>query len=93
MDYGSSIVANKWQRVRIAFKANTPGVADGRFVMKYDDVTVFDITGQYFAAKDELDTFIFTNYDAKPGDNFTDPMIYVDDLEFRTGAGSFDCIK
>jgi hypothetical protein len=91
-DYGSAIQTGGWQRVRTAFRANAPGASDGRFVWMFDDVVVLDITGEYTAAGEQLDTFMFTNYDFEPGDGITQPQLYIDDWTMRTGAGTFGCL-
>ena len=91
-DYGSAVQSGSWQRVRTAFRANAPGASDGRFVWMFDDVAVLDITGEYVAAGEQLDTFMFTNYDIVPGDGLTEPKVYIDDWTVRTGPGSFDCL-
>lgn len=91
-DYGSAVVQDRWLLVRAAYRPNTPGSADGRFLWMFDDTTVLDLTDEFFGAADELDTFMFTNYDFVPEDGITDPRIYVDDLLVITGEGAFDCL-
>jgi hypothetical protein len=91
-DYGSAIVQDRWLLVRAAYRPNTPGSADGRFLWMFDDTAVLDLTDEFFGAADEMDTFMFTNYDFVPEDGITDPRIYVDDLVVITGEGAFDCL-
>jgi hypothetical protein len=91
-DYGSAVEQDRWMLVRAAYRPNTPGSADGRFLWMFDDATVLDLTDEFFGAADEMDTFMFTNYDFVAGDGITDPRIYVDDLLVITGEGAFDCL-
>jgi hypothetical protein len=90
--YGSAVQRDVWQHVRAAFRPNAPGVADGRFRWTFDDTAVLDLTDEFVAADDALDTFMFTNYDFVAGDGITNPRIFIDDLVVRTGAGAFDCM-
>lgn len=92
VDYGDAIRRDAWMRVRAAYRPNTPGSADGRFVWMFDDTAVMDLTDEFFGAGDELDTFMFTNYDFVPSDGISDPRIFVDDLVVITGDGAFDCL-
>jgi hypothetical protein len=90
--YGTAVQRGVWQRIRAAFRPNAPGVADGRFVWTFDDAVVLDLTDEFVASEDALDTFMFSNYDFVAGDGITSPRIFVDDLVVRTGAGAFDCM-
>jgi hypothetical protein len=90
--YGGAVQRQIWQRIRAAFRANTSGQADGRFVWMFDDVALLDLTDEFVVDADELDTFMFTNYDFVAGDGITHPQIYIDDLVVRTGPGAFDCM-
>jgi hypothetical protein len=90
--YGNAVKSGSWQRVRTAFRANAPGSSDGRFVWMFDDSVVLDLSGQFVGSGEQLDTFMFTNYDIKAGDGITQPAVYIDDWSVRTGPGTFDCI-
>jgi hypothetical protein len=92
IDYGDAIQRDVWSRVRVAYRPNTPGSADGRFVWMFDDSAVMDLTDEFFGTGDELDTFMFTNYDFVPSDGISDPRIFVDDLVVITGDGAFECL-
>jgi hypothetical protein len=92
-DYGSVVARDRWILVRAATRPNTPGLADGRFTWMLDGTVLIDLTDEFFGAGDELDTFMFTNYDFIPSDGITEPRIFVDDLRFITGPGAFDCLQ
>jgi len=91
----SSFESGTWHRVRVGFRGNTLGNADGRFIWMIDDEVVIDITGEMFGPGEGLNAFIFTNYDYQPdrGDpSGLVPTTYIDDFAMRTGPGAFDCL-
>lgn len=90
--YDNAVQSSAWQLVRVAYRPNATGSSDGRFVWMFDDATVIDLTDEFFGDSDELDTFMFTNYDFVPGDGISNPRIFIDNLEVRTGPGAYDCL-